>query len=637
MTLKYYFNTPTLKSIFKIFFFILILGLETKATPPTIHLSKDLNILYLGSDIEIFRYADTTTRAIEWIQAHPHLFHAQQAGVTLSKDTTYWISFQIEKTDFSPWLLELPDPHLTDIDIFFIDSSGAILQKYGPFGFSYPFAKKWIQHKNHVVEIPDYIGNMYVFVKARSFMTSSLTVSLKRQPFFISYSLVEYILLGIYYGIILIMGIYNLFLFFSTKDSLYLLYILYVIGCAFNSFTEDGLGFQFLWPNHPEWNYYITFFTPVFLLSVFILYSNAFLELKKFEPKWYLAIWVAFLVFVLIHVYNYFTQSRLILTAFYLIPYLLLYLSSFIMYWQGKKFARFYVLAYSMIVLSFIIFILRTMGMIKNELYIVYSFNLGFLTEVVILSIALSDRFKMERVQKEEAQSTVIHQLKVNEDLKNTLIEELRTKEELQDKVNRELEVKVNERTVDLRYKTEELENFNQKLSRLVDELNSMNIKLDLDNWQLKQKVQEEVKARLTDEVLTQDRFKEIYPNESACLRYLEELKWGNGYHCIKCGHNKYMAHQSPFVRKCTTCKHVESVTASTLFHGVRIPLDKAFYIVYDTVRNSNPQTLEALSDYLGLNKNTIWGFRKKIHTYIETYLKKYKHEPKWEEVMMHK
>ncbi|MFN8415709.1 MAG: 7TM diverse intracellular signaling domain-containing protein [Cytophagaceae bacterium] len=600
-------------------------------------MSDSLGVVYLGPDIQIDKYVDTTERSIEWIQNHLTLFRVQNAGVTLSKDSIYWALFQVHKMDSNPWLLELPDPHLTDIEVFYIDSSGKVLHHYGPFGYTYSFDLKSIQHKNHVVEIPEYSGKMTVLVKTRSFMTSSLTVILKRQSFFISYSLVEYVLLGIYYGIILIMGIYNLFLFFSTRDSLYLLYILYVIGCAFNSFTEDGLGFQFLWPNHPAWNLYITFLTPVFLLSVFILYSNAFLELKKYEPNWYRAVWIAFGVFVSIHLYNYFTQPRLTLTAFYLLPYLLLYLSSFLMYWQGKKFARFYVLAYSMIVLSFVIFILRTMGMIKNELYIIYSFNLGFLTEVVILSIALSDRFKMERVQKEAAQSTVIQQLKENEDLKNTLIEELRTKEELQDKVNRELEVKVNERTIDLKHKSEELENFNQKLSGLIDELNSMNIKLDLDNWQLKQKVQEEVKARLTDEVLTQERFKEIYPNEAACLRYLEELKWGNGYHCIKCGHNKYMAHQSPFVRKCTTCKHVESVTASTLFHGVRIPLDKAFYIVYDTVRNSNPQTLEALSDYLALNKNTIWGFRKKIHTYIETYQKKYKHEPKWEEVMMHK
>jgi hypothetical protein len=98
----------------------------------------------------------------------------------------------------------------------------------------------------------------------------------------------------------------------------------------------------------------------------------------------------------------------------------------------------------------------------------------------------------------------------------------------------------------------------------------------------------------------------------------LENIKWSNGFICKKCGHDRYIIHTSPFSRKCTSCKHVESVTADTLFHGIRIPMDKAFYIVYDTIRSGKSKTLEELSELLELNKNTVWAFRKKIQTTYE-------------------
>jgi len=241
----------------------------------------------------------------------------------------------------------------------------------------------------------------------------------------------------------------------------------------------------------------------------------------------------------------------------------------------------------------------------------------------------------IERKEKEIYQQEVIVRLKENESLKNELITELKEKEVIQNHVNKELETKVALRTKDLQVKTDELSEFNSKLSKLVEDLNQMNIKLDVDNWQLKQQVQEEVKARLSDEELSTDKFKNLFPDESACLRYLENLKWSGGFVCKRCGHDRYMMHNSPFTRKCTSCKHVESVTADTLFHGIRIPMDKAFYIVYDTIRSGKSKTLEELSEILELNKNTIWAFRKKVQASYDALKPKSKGAVKWDDLLI--
>lgn len=560
---------------------------------------------------------------------------------TESLNVNYWLRFKLQNRNANKdWLIELPDPHISKVDFFRTDQSGNY-EVLKTVGFSYPFSNKEYQHKNFLFKanLPkDSIRTFYVRINSENY--AGFSSSVREEIHFTGYALTEYVLLGLYYGVLLIMAIYNLFLFFNTKDRVYIYYVIYALCCAFNSFSEDGLGFQYLWPQTPFVNVLVSLFTPLLLLSAFILYSFSFLEINRTAKSFKRVILSAYVLYILVYfVERFILDSQRVYQFLFLLPFLLIYIASFKIYFKGEKFARFFILAYTMIIISFIIYLFRIFDLIPDGfgLFAVYSFNFGFMIEVVILSIALSDRFKIERLQREALQQQAMSQLIENESLKNELIVELKEKEIIQDRVNKELESKVAMRTKDLQVKSEELSIFNSNLSKLVEDLNQMNIKLDLDNWQLKQKVQEEVKARLSDEELSTEKFKELFPDDSSCMRYLENIKWSNGFVCKKCGHDKYITHTSPFTRKCTSCKHVESVTAETLFHGIRIPMDKAFYIVYDTIRSGKSKTLEELSELLGLNKNTVWAFRKKIQSSYELLKSKSKGAVvRWDDLLSH-
>jgi hypothetical protein len=235
-----------------------------------------------------------------------------------------------------------------------------------------------------------------------------------------------------------------------------------------------------------------------------------------------------------------------------------------------------------------------------------YSFNFGIILEILIFSIALNDRFKLlkkERedalLEKEKAQAQIIFQLQENELLK--------------DKVNQELEAKVFERTKALNQKSEELHDANRKLEELNEKLRTFASELDIQNWELQKKVKEETKARIIAEEVSYEEFIKIFPNEHHCLKYLGDLKWTDGYTCKKCGHPKFAESDAYFTRKCTSCKYTESVTAGTLFHGIKFPLHKAFYIVYSTSYSTKKYTIDQLAEILELRRNTCWSFRKKI------------------------
>lgn len=116
--------------------------------------------------------------------------------------------------------------------------------------------------------------------------------------------------------------------------------------------------------------------------------------------------------------------------------------------------------------------------------------------------------------------------------------------------------------------------------------------------------------------------FKEDLPTElvsqlcndiEKTLQFLADAKWKDGFGCRKCGHTNYCEGKSPFSRRCTRCKTEESATAHTLFHNIKFPVNKAFYIAYQVCVGRKEYSTYDFSEKLGLNQMTCWKFRKRI------------------------
>ena len=105
--------------------------------------------------------------------------------------------------------------------------------------------------------------------------------------------------------------------------------------------------------------------------------------------------------------------------------------------------------------------------------------------------------------------------------------------------------------------------------------------------------------------------FNHLFPNDDACRKYLFDLKWRDGYKCKKCGSLKGSVKPN-YTYKCNKCYYAESVTAHTLFKGIRFGLCNAFSIVNDTVE-SNEVTSSGISFKYGVSKVSAWRFLKKI------------------------
>ncbi len=92
-------------------------------------------------------------------------------------------------------------------------------------------------------------------------------------------------------------------------------------------------------------------------------------------------------------------------------------------------------------------------------------------------------------------------------------------------------------------------------------------------------------KAQFTRQ-MTIGEFEELFPDDDACKRYLEERRWPEGVHCPRCGNEKvYPVTNRPFHWQCTKCAAAGgyrfSVIAGTIFENTNIGLRDWFRVVY--------------------------------------------------------
>lgn len=114
-------------------------------------------------------------------------------------------------------------------------------------------------------------------------------------------------------------------------------------------------------------------------------------------------------------------------------------------------------------------------------------------------------------------------------------------------------------------------------------------------------------------ENITPEFANELFEDSDKVLKFIADVKWKDGFVCRKCGNTNFCEGKSPSSRRCTRCKSQESATSHTLFHNIKFPINKAFYIAYNVCVLGKDFSSYNYSGQLGLNQMTCWKFSKRI------------------------
>lgn len=107
--------------------------------------------------------------------------------------------------------------------------------------------------------------------------------------------------------------------------------------------------------------------------------------------------------------------------------------------------------------------------------------------------------------------------------------------------------------------------------------------------------------------------FSKKFRNNEDCYQYLIGIKWAKGFQCSRCGCNEFYKGRTYYYRRCKSCYYDESVTANTIFHGMKVPILKAFHMVFRLTAKKKGMSTTELGAEVGVEQKTAWLFKRKI------------------------
>jgi len=570
----------------KIFSFAEIYVLEDKAGSLTI---EDVN-----SDAYTARFVASRT------------FHP----VNDNRASTYWYRIKIRypATTERDWVIEFFDQTIDHL-VFYSPSNGGFAPTV--FGDTFAFSRREIWHKNFVVNLrPQPDTEVTYFARVHSRQRADVLVVLRSKNWLLRYALNEYFLFGVFYGMILVFSFYNLLMFIAVRERHYLYYIFYLSSVGLYEMSVDGIGFQQLWPGWPEFNAYApALFLYTTTLST-LIFSASLLNIRRENLVLYRLFFVVAIARTLVMVAGVVAFPDLLRFRFIEIPVFALIYLTCIFYYFFRKYrpARFLILAYTAVSIGVSYKVTQYLGLTWAPLGELshYTLALSFIAEMLLLSFAISDKIRLLRIEKEQAQEEKIDQLHENQRLKDNL--------------NKTLEEQVQLKTRELRQKSDfiaeqnhQLETANSQLELQAREIAKMNAILEKENIKLQHDVNEVTEARVLSKSVSYEEFCSLYPDDTAWTKFLADLKWRNGYTCRKCSGTSYTSGRSPESRRCTRCGYDESAIAHTILKNTHLPIGKVLYMVFLIYNSQGTISSHRLSHILGIRQSTCWAYSAKI------------------------
>lgn len=237
---------------------------------------------------------------------------------------------------------------------------------------------------------------------------------------------------GSFYGFLLALAMYNLFLYFSFKERSYLYYTLYMFSFMLFQGTMNSFDVELFGTAMPHWLSTKTLALSCNIMIVFmILFGKEFLEMKRRLPKSNRVLNYAIVMTAgsTIALFAGISQEYMdiFITAAGLFTLLFLWVSGFRLLLKGHKSARFYMIGWTVLLGSIILQALVMLDFLPLSLVVfeeIPSYSAMF--EALILSLALAD--KVNLIMKENRRT----QEELHETLEKKVAERTRQLEDAQ-------------------------------------------------------------------------------------------------------------------------------------------------------------------------------------------------------------
>ncbi|RLP54844.1 MAG: GGDEF domain-containing protein [Ketobacter sp.] len=323
--------------------------------------------------------------------------------------SAWWMRFTLLNGTETPLnkLIDTQTAIADYLDIYIVRSSGAI--EHFESGDRRPFSTRPLHTRSVVVPVEFKPGEMLqVYIRQSTWdgLHESVTPSLWESELYSSHVQTETLAFGLCYGVMLAILVYNLFIYFSTREHTIPLYLFYVTTFFIWSIIFRGYAFQYLWPESPHLNNQAIAFSSSLIYTTVGCFTIRYLTIKEFMPRWWyrsmciitgLNTVVVFIplagFYALTFAFQIPVGIMLVLSAFasaiYLMP-------------KGVRTAYYFMLAFFCVGLGAAMYYLKVLGVLEANALTEYSVQFGSSLEVLLLALGLADHMNVLKAEKLE-------------------------------------------------------------------------------------------------------------------------------------------------------------------------------------------------------------------------------------------
>ncbi|MBN1495658.1 MAG: SpoIIE family protein phosphatase [Spirochaetes bacterium] len=354
----------------------------------------------------------------------------------------YWFRFTLENRQVNEKgvYLEISYPMLDFIELYIPQQSGGYLVKKS--GDHYPFYDREIVDRNFIFYIPPGAGTLTCYLRIQSSSSVNFKPILWSQRSYLRRVNTEFPLFWIYYGLMMVMVLYNLFLFLSIRELRYIYYSMFITAFILFQLTLNGLAFQYLWPNLIWWANNSLPFLMCFTCFSAGVFVRSYLDSKRTFPRldrvlFYFSIVPCFVWAVASLVFSY-RISILGATFMALYSAIIMYGSGVVGFYYKSRAGRYIVIGFTMLVIGVAFFVLKTFGLLPTNLLTQWSIQIGSSLIVVLLSLGLADEIN---VMKKELEVLNVNLTDMNNNLEQKVWERTRELEQARDQIWGEMQL----------------------------------------------------------------------------------------------------------------------------------------------------------------------------------------------------
>jgi len=283
--------------------------------------------------------------------------------------------------------IEVRNPHLNRVQLFHSDIHH--YAKTIQTGDYFPFAQREIKNRFFVFKAkltPGEKTDFFLFADKYN-ESIKIPIILRSSKDFIENSIVEVSILGYYFGAILIILLGSIIISIISPRKLNLLFIIYLLGFSFFTFSHTGFGFMYIWNDFPLFNSLSRSFFSMITMTSMLMFVYFFFDMKR-ENNWVKKIHWAITVFVSIN------------WLLHMVYYSLIYYDRTEQYIINYEYLQVGVFVFPVYLLVLIIYQIVRNNKLKYYLFLIST--LGMIGSVGIMMLGqvgmLKDHFLLENI-----------------------------------------------------------------------------------------------------------------------------------------------------------------------------------------------------------------------------------------------